>query len=99
MNGALLPQIGSPADLQTLSDSELVQLAGEMREELIGVVGRRAVFAAVLPLGPNAITEFRSAGTNAFELDLDGVALDLPGVRGGRQHSTPSRSVAFVELT
>ena len=46
MNGALLPRIGSPADLNTLSDAELEQLAGEMRDELIGVVGRRAAHFA-----------------------------------------------------
>jgi 1-deoxy-D-xylulose-5-phosphate synthase len=41
-----LPKIGSPADLKALSDKELEQLAGEMREELIGVVGRRAAHFA-----------------------------------------------------
>ena len=44
--GALLPQIGSPADLKQLSEKDLVQLAGEMRDELIGVVGRRAAHFA-----------------------------------------------------
>ena len=43
---AILPRIGSPADLKTLTDAELAQLAGEMREELIGVVGRRAAHFA-----------------------------------------------------
>jgi 1-deoxy-D-xylulose-5-phosphate synthase len=38
MSGAILPRIGSPADLKTLSEKELKQLAGEMRDELIGVV-------------------------------------------------------------
>jgi len=46
MTSALLPQIGSPADLQQLSETELEQLAGEMRDELIGVVGRRAAHFA-----------------------------------------------------
>ena len=41
-NGALLPRIGKPADLKALSEMELERLAGEMRDELIGVVGRRA---------------------------------------------------------
>jgi 1-deoxy-D-xylulose-5-phosphate synthase len=44
--GAILPKIGSPADLKQLSETELVQLAGEMRDELIGVVGRRAAHFA-----------------------------------------------------
>ena len=44
--GAILPQIGSPADLKRLSEKDLVQLAGEMRDELIGVVGRRAAHFA-----------------------------------------------------
>jgi 1-deoxy-D-xylulose-5-phosphate synthase len=44
--GAILPQLGSPADLKRLSEKELVQLAGEMRDELIGVVGRRAAHFA-----------------------------------------------------
>jgi 1-deoxy-D-xylulose-5-phosphate synthase len=46
---ALLERIGSPADLKTLSEMELEQLAGEMREELIRVVSRRpAHFASNL---------------------------------------------------
>ena len=43
---ALLPRIGSPADLKTLSETELERLAGEMRNELVGVVGRRAAHFA-----------------------------------------------------
>src|SRR5919202_223903 len=46
MNDASLPRIGSPADLKRLSDAELERLAGEMRDELIGVVGRRAAHFA-----------------------------------------------------
>lgn len=42
----MLPRIGSPADLKSLSETELGQLAAEMREELIGVVGRRAAHFA-----------------------------------------------------
>jgi 1-deoxy-D-xylulose-5-phosphate synthase len=48
-NPALLPRIGSPADLQGLSETELEQLAGEMRDELIRVVSQRpAHFASNL---------------------------------------------------
>ena len=43
MSSKMLPRISSPADLKALRDEELVQLAREMREELIGVVGLRAV--------------------------------------------------------
>jgi 1-deoxy-D-xylulose-5-phosphate synthase len=46
MSSALLPRIGSPADLKGLSETELERLAGEMRDELIGVVGRRAAHFA-----------------------------------------------------
>jgi 1-deoxy-D-xylulose-5-phosphate synthase len=46
MSSALLPRIGSPADLKRLSETDLERLAGEMREELIGVVGRRAAHFA-----------------------------------------------------
>jgi 1-deoxy-D-xylulose-5-phosphate synthase len=42
----MLPKIGSPADLKSLSEEELEQLAGEMRQELIGVVGRRSAHFA-----------------------------------------------------
>ena len=42
----MLPRIGSPADLKRLSEGELEQLAGEMRQELIGVVGRRSAHFA-----------------------------------------------------
>ncbi len=45
-NSAILPRIGSPSDLKTLSEKELTQLAQEMRQELIGVVGRRAAHFA-----------------------------------------------------
>jgi deoxyxylulose-5-phosphate synthase len=34
---SLLARIGAPADLKTLSDKELTQLAAEMRTELLGV--------------------------------------------------------------
>ncbi|GIW85975.1 MAG: 1-deoxy-D-xylulose-5-phosphate synthase [Isosphaeraceae bacterium] len=46
MTGTILPRIGSPADLKKLSEKELLQLAGEMRDELIAVVGRRAAHFA-----------------------------------------------------
>src|SRR5262249_54024950 len=46
MNSAILPRIGSPADLKLLTEKELNQLAGEMRDELIAVVGRRAAHFA-----------------------------------------------------
>ena len=42
----MLPKIGAPADLKSLSEEELEQLAGEMRQELIGVVGRRSAHFA-----------------------------------------------------
>jgi 1-deoxy-D-xylulose-5-phosphate synthase len=46
MSSTMLPRIGSPADLKRLSEEELEQLAGEMRQELIGVVGRRSAHFA-----------------------------------------------------
>src|SRR5436305_8715459 len=46
MSSTMLPRIGSPADLKTLSEPELERLAAEMREELIGVVGRRSAHFA-----------------------------------------------------
>jgi 1-deoxy-D-xylulose-5-phosphate synthase len=45
-SNSVLRRIKSPADLKALSDSELHVLAGEMRAELIGVVGRRAAHFA-----------------------------------------------------
>ena len=45
-SSAMLPRIGSPADLKALSEKELEQLAAEMRDELIGVVGRRSAHFA-----------------------------------------------------
>ena len=48
-SSSLLGRIGSPADLKALTEMELERLAGEMREELIRVVGRRpAHFASNL---------------------------------------------------
>src|SRR6476646_6330956 len=46
MSSTMLPRIGAPADLKRLSEEELEQLAGEMRQELIGVVGRRTAHFA-----------------------------------------------------
>ena len=46
MSSKMLPRINSPADLKSLRDDELVQLAQEMRDELIGVVGLRAAHFA-----------------------------------------------------
>src|SRR5256885_1015811 len=49
MTTPLLPTIASPLDLQTLSDAELVQLAQEMRDELVRVLSiRPAHFASNL---------------------------------------------------
>src|SRR5438309_2977726 len=46
---ALLPTIGSPADLQLLSDEQLAQLGQEMRDELVrGLSIRPAHFASNL---------------------------------------------------
>ncbi len=42
----VLARIGSPADLKGLTETELEQLAAEMRSELIGVVGRRSAHFA-----------------------------------------------------
>src|SRR3954467_12185394 len=45
----LLPEIKSPADLQRLTDEELLQLAQEMRDELVRVLSiRPAHFASNL---------------------------------------------------
>jgi 1-deoxy-D-xylulose-5-phosphate synthase len=46
MSSTMLPKIGSPADLKSLSEKDLEKLAAEMREELIGVVGRRSAHFA-----------------------------------------------------
>src|SRR5262245_9065333 len=46
MRSAILPRIGSPADLKMLSETELEQLAAEIRAELVGVVGRRSAHFA-----------------------------------------------------
>ena len=45
-SNSVLSRIQSPADLKTLTDGELDQLAAEMRSELIGVVGRRSAHFA-----------------------------------------------------
>ena len=46
MSSKMLPRIHSPADLKALSDRELGLLAGEMRDELIRVVGLRSAHFA-----------------------------------------------------
>jgi len=45
-SNTVLPRIQSPADLRTLTEGELSQLAVEMRAELIDVVGRRSAHFA-----------------------------------------------------
>jgi 1-deoxy-D-xylulose-5-phosphate synthase len=42
----MLPRIGSPVDQLTLAETELEHLAREIRDELIGVVGRRSAHFA-----------------------------------------------------
>jgi 1-deoxy-D-xylulose-5-phosphate synthase len=46
MSSTMLHRITSPADLKGLSERDLKQLASERRDELIGVVGRRAAHFA-----------------------------------------------------
>jgi 1-deoxy-D-xylulose-5-phosphate synthase len=46
MSSTMLPKIESPADLHSLSEKDLEKLAAEMREELIGIVGRRSAHFA-----------------------------------------------------
>jgi 1-deoxy-D-xylulose-5-phosphate synthase len=46
MSSTMLPRVKSPADLKTFTDAELAQLAREMREELIRVVGLRSAHFA-----------------------------------------------------
>src|SRR5947209_8478854 len=46
MSSTMLPRITSPADLKALTDVELEQIAAEMRDELIGVVGLRSAHFA-----------------------------------------------------
>ncbi len=46
MSSKMLPRIHEPADLKALSEADLKQLAAEMRDELIGVVGLRAAHFA-----------------------------------------------------
>src|SRR5215471_8145238 len=49
MTAPLLPTIHSPADLQSLNDAQLLQLAEEMRDELVRVLSiRPAHFASNL---------------------------------------------------
>src|ERR1700726_2588922 len=42
----MLPKIGAPADLKSRWEGEIEQLPGEIRTELIGVVGRRSAHFA-----------------------------------------------------
>ena len=46
MSSKMLPEITSPSDLKLLTEEELEQLASEMRDELIGVVGLRSAHFA-----------------------------------------------------
>jgi len=72
MSSTMLPRIGSPADLKTLSEKELEQLAAEMREELIGVVGRRSAhFASNL-----GVVELCLALHLAFDFNTDRLIWD-----------------------
>ena len=69
---ALLPRIARPGDLKGLSEKELEQLAGEMRAELIGVVGRRSAhFASNL-----GVVELCLALHLAFDFEKDRLIWD-----------------------
>ena len=43
---SVLRKIHSPTDLRRLSEAELIELASEMRSELVGVLGRRSAHFA-----------------------------------------------------
>jgi 1-deoxy-D-xylulose-5-phosphate synthase len=88
----VLARIQSPADLKSLSDTELEELAAEMRAELIGVVGlRSAHFASNL-----GVVELCLALHLAFDFSRDRLIWDtghqiyphkLITGRAGRIHS------------
>src|SRR5438105_16095 len=67
MSSTMLPGIGSPADLHRLSEKDLQVLAAEMRNELIGVVGRRKRFLVVL--NDNKMSICPRVGGLAYYLD------------------------------
>jgi 1-deoxy-D-xylulose-5-phosphate synthase len=72
ISGKLLSRVKSPADLKALSDRELSQLADEMREELIRVVGlRSAHFASNL-----GVVELCLALHLAFDFSRDRLIWD-----------------------
>ena len=72
MASAILPKISGPSDLKSLSDKELEQLAGEMRTELIRVVGSRpAHFASNL-----GVVELCLALHMAFDFSKDRIIWD-----------------------
>src|SRR5690349_19753843 len=72
MTVSLLPTIKSPADLQTLSDAQLLQLADEMREELVRVLSiRPAHFASNL-----GVVELCLALHQSFDFSKDRLIWD-----------------------
>jgi 1-deoxy-D-xylulose-5-phosphate synthase len=72
MSSTMLPRVKSPADLKSLTDPELAQLAAEMREALIRVVGlRSAHFASNL-----GVVELCLALHLSFDFDRDRLIWD-----------------------
>ena len=89
MSSKMLPRIGAPADLKKLSDKELEKLAAEMREELIGVVGRRSAhFASNL-----GVVELCLALHLTFDFTRDRLIWDT-----GHQ-IYPHKPVSYTHLT
>ncbi|MEQ1861715.1 MAG: 1-deoxy-D-xylulose-5-phosphate synthase [Chthoniobacteraceae bacterium] len=78
MTQPILPKINSPADVKTLAESELPQLAQEVRAELIRVLSDDNPKSVGGHLGPNlGVVELTIAMHRVFETPTDKFVLDV----------------------
>jgi 1-deoxy-D-xylulose-5-phosphate synthase len=78
MTQPILPTINSPADIKTLPESSLPQLAQEVREELIRVLSEENPKSVGGHLGPNlGVVELTIAMHRVFETPKDKFVFDV----------------------
>jgi len=74
----LLDKINSPADIKTLDEAQLPQLAQEVREELISVLSEENPNSVGGHLGPNlGVVELTIAMHRVFETPKDKFVFDV----------------------
>ena len=78
MTNPILPKINSPADIKSLAEKDLPQLAQEVRDELIRVLSDENPTSVGGHLGPNlGVVELTIALHRVFETPKDKFVFDV----------------------